>query len=154
MLPKPNELLESYVALWNETDPERRRAGAERLYAPDATYMFYRRDPVRGRAAILTQMAYTHSIYDPLGYAFRSAHNATGHHNVVRFNWVMVDEATGEMEMSGQDVIVLGTDGRIQSDYQFHDRLPTSFLYNDGYEEHGVAVRPASPQRLRGPESP
>ena len=150
MLPKPNELLADYVAVWNETDPERRRAGVERLYAPDAVYMFYRRDPIRGHAAIIEQMTYTHSIYDPLGYVFRSSHNADGHHNVVRFNWVMVAEESGEMEMSGQDVLVLGPDGRIKSDYQFHDRLPTSFVYNDGYEEHGVAVRPASPQRVSG----
>jgi hypothetical protein len=147
---KPNELADRFVALWNETDPERRRRGVEELYAPDADYVFYRRDPIRGHEAILAQMAYTHEIYGPMGYAFRSANNAIGHHNVARLNWVMVTAATGEMEMAGQDVVVLGEDGRIQADYQFHDRLPTSFAYNDGFEDHGVATRPARPTRVGG----
>ncbi|MBG0851768.1 nuclear transport factor 2 family protein [Streptomyces spinoverrucosus] len=148
MLPGPNELADRYVTLWNEKDPERRRAGVAALYAPDATYVFYRRDPVRGREAIAAQMAYTHEIYGPMGYEFRSGNNATGHHDVVRMNWVMVVAATGEMEMAGQDVLVLDESGLIRFDYQFHDRLPTSFVYNDGYEEHGVAVRPARPERI------
>ncbi|WP_367323334.1 nuclear transport factor 2 family protein [Streptomyces sp. HUAS ZL42] len=148
MLPGPNELTDRYVALWNETDPGRRREEVPRLYAPDATYVFYRRDPIHGRAAIEAQMAYTQEIYAPMGYVFKSGHNATGHHGVIRFSWVMVSSRTGEMEMAGQDVLVLDEDGRIRFDYQFHDRLPTSFVYNDGYEEHGVAVRPARPERV------
>ncbi|MEV7727379.1 nuclear transport factor 2 family protein [Streptomyces sp. NPDC087917] len=142
---RPNELLARYVALWNETDADRRRERVRELYAPDCTYVFYRKDPVRGHQALLEQLAYTHEVYGPMGYEFRSANNATGHHDVVRFNWVMVSGATGEMEMSGQDIVVLAEDGRIQADYQFHDRMPASFAYNDGYEEHGVAVRPARP---------
>ena len=148
MSPRPNELAARYVALWNETDPQRRRRRIAELYAPDAVYVFYRRDPVRGRAALEEQMAYTHSLYDPMGYRFRSSHNAVGHHNLIRLNWVMVSGDDGEMEMAGQDVLVLGDDGLIQADYQFHDTKPTSFVYNDGYEEHGVAVRPARPQRV------
>jgi SnoaL-like protein len=149
MLPRPNELTARYVDLWNETDPELRREGVARLYAPDAIYVFYRRDPIQGHAALAGQMAYTHEIYGPMGYVFRSSNNATGHHNIVRFNWVMVSAASGEMEMAGQDIVVLGDDGRIQQDYQFHDTLPSSFVYNDGYEDHGVATRSARPERVR-----
>ncbi|MGO4463482.1 nuclear transport factor 2 family protein [Streptomyces sp. NBC_01276] len=151
MLPRPNELLARYVALWNETDAQRRRDMVHALYAPDCTYVFYRKDPIRGHAALLEQLAYTHEVYGPMGYEFRSSNNATGHHDVVRFNWVMVSAATGEMEMSGQDIVVLAEDGRIQADYQFHDRMPSSFVYNDGYEEHGVAVRAAQPRRTGVP---
>jgi len=141
----PNALADRFVALWNERDADERRRRAEELYAPDAIYVFYRKDPLRGREAVIGQLAYTHEVYDPLGYEFRSSHNAIGHHNVVRVNWVMVLAQTGEMEMAGQDVLVLGEDGKIQMDYQFHDRLPSSFSYNDGYEQHGVATRAAQP---------
>jgi hypothetical protein len=151
MLPRPNELADRYVALWNEADPQARRAGVERLYAPDATYVFYRKDPCRGWAAIYEQMTYTYELYRPMGFMFRSAHNAIGHHNVVRLNWSMVAESTGELEMIGQDVVVLDDAGRILLDYQFHDRLPTSFVYNDGYERDGVATRRAEPQWVRTP---
>ena len=147
MLPRPNALADRYVALWNERDPERRRAAVRELYAPDATYTFYRKDPIVGQEAIIAQLDYTHEIYDPMGYVFRSANNAVGHHNVVRLNWVMVNGETGEMEMAGQDMLVLAADGRIQSDCQFHDLLPSSFRYNDGFEENGVATRPAQPSR-------
>jgi hypothetical protein len=150
---RPNEFADRYVALWNETDPDLRRQRVVELYAPDGTYVFYRRDPVHGHQAIINQLAYTHELYDPMGYVFRSAHNAIGHHNLIRLNWVMVVGATGEMEMCGQDVIVLSGDGRIQADYQFHDRLPTSFVYNDGFETHGVATRPAQPARVMAVEN-
>ncbi|GII76189.1 hypothetical protein Sru01_11710 [Sphaerisporangium rufum] len=145
MLPKPNEFADRYVKLWNEEDPDERRRGVEELYAPDACYVFYRRDPVVGREAILAQMTYTKELYAPMGYAFRSAHNAVGHHNIIRLNWVMVIAATGEMEMAGQDIVVLDAYGRIQADYQFHDRLPTSFVYNDGFDETGRITHPARP---------
>lgn len=144
----PNAIADRYVRLWNETDDERRRTGVAELYAPDATYVFYRKDPIHGHAAIVEQLAYTQRLYRPMGYAFRSCNNAVGHHNVVRFDWVML-AASGELEMHGQDVLVLGEDGRIRFDYQFHDRLPTSFVYNDGYETAGVAIRPAQPTLIR-----
>lgn len=148
MTPGPNAMAERFVTLWNETDPELRRKGVEELYRPDATYVFYRKDPIVGHQAIIDQMAYTQDIYWPMGYEFRPGPDAMGHHNLVRLNWVMVSTATGEMEMSGQDVLVLAEDGRIQCDYQFHLRLPTSFVYNDGYEKHGVATRHARPERV------
>ena len=149
MLPRPNELADRYVKLWNETDPDLRHVAVEQVYAPDAEYVFYRRDPIRGRAAIEDQIAYAHELYDPLGYVFRSSHNAVGHHNLIRLNWVMVSAAGGEMEMAGQDVLVLNDQGLIRADYQFHDLRPSSFVYNDGFEEYGVATRRGRPQRVR-----
>jgi hypothetical protein len=151
MLLRPNALAEDFVAMWNEPDVTRRHERVANLYAPDATYVFYRKDPLRGHSEIADQITYTHEIYAPMAYAFRSAHNAIGHHNVVRLNWVMVSTETGEMEMAGQDVLVLGPDGRITADYQFHDRLPTSFVYNDGYDETGRVTRPAQPARVDTP---
>lgn len=148
-MPYPNAIADRFVALWNARDAVIRERLAHELYAPDADYVFYRRDPIHGLPAILDQMAYTHEIYDPMGYEFRSSHNAVGHHNIVRLGWVMVAIATGELEMTGQDFLVLSEDGLIQNDYQFHDRLPTSFQYNDGYEVGGVATRGARPTKTR-----
>jgi hypothetical protein len=142
----PNKLADRYVELWNEPDAAIRRQLVDELYAPDADYIMYRRDPFHGRPAIADQITYTIDLYRPMGFIFRSMHNATGHHNLVRFNWVMVSAETGEMEMAGQDIVVLDDQDRIRSDYQFHDKIPSSFAYNDGFEEHGVATRPAEPQ--------
>jgi hypothetical protein len=140
-----NEFVDRYVALYNETDPAERVRRTRELYAPDATYIFYRRDPFLGHEAIAEQVAYTAGIYHPLGYHFVSCHNAVRHHNLIRFNWVMVSGTTGEVEMAGQNVVALAADERVQTDYQFHDRIPTAFVYNDGYEETGKVTRPARP---------
>lgn len=144
-LPTPNRLAEAYVKLWNEPDPGLRREGVKKLYAPDATYIMYRRDPFHGHEVITEQIKYTYDIYFPLGYHFQSCYNAVGHHNLVRFNWVMVSDETAEVEMAGQNTVLLAEDGRIQADYQFHEKIPTAFVYNDGYEETGVVTRPAKP---------
>jgi hypothetical protein len=140
-----NEFVDRYVALWNETDETTRRRLVTELYAPDATYIFYRRDPFHGHDEIAEQVTYTADIYHPMNYFFVSAHNALRHHNLIRFNWVMVAKETGEMEMAGQNVVALADDGRILTDYQFHDKIPTAFVYNDGFEETGRVTRPAKP---------
>ncbi|GAA2952836.1 MULTISPECIES: nuclear transport factor 2 family protein [Streptomycetaceae] len=141
----PNQLAEQYIALWNETDTDRRREGVEKLYAPDAVYIMYRRDPFVGLDVITEQIIYTQGIYFPLGYHFKSSYNAMGHHNLVRFNWVMVSNETKEIQMAGQNTVVLTEDGLIQADYQFHEKIPTAFVYNDGFDETGRVTRPAKP---------
>ena len=145
----PNQMAALFVALWPETDPESRRRLVDELYAEDATYVFYRRPPLHGRQRILDQIIYTQELYRPMGYVFKSSHNAIGHHDVMRWNWVMVTRDGGDLEMAGQDMVILAEDGRIQTDYQSHDRTPASFAYNDGFEEHGVATRPARPTLVR-----
>ncbi|WP_117208722.1 nuclear transport factor 2 family protein [Allorhizocola rhizosphaerae] len=141
----PNAFAERYVALWNETDPQARRRKVDELYSPDAVYIFYRRDPFRGREAIAEQVTYTADLYHPMGYVFRPAYTAIGHHNLVRFNWAMVHRDTGDLQMAGQNVVALDENGLIVEDYQFHDRIPTAFRYNDGFDETGKVTRKASP---------
>lgn len=122
-MPRLNAIVDRYVALWNEDDDEARRAAVEELYTEDAEYVMFNLDPFVGRDAIFKQISVAHRIYAPRGFVFVSSHNAVGHHNLVRFNWVMVDSATGEADMIGNDVFVLDDSGRIRADYQFHDKL-------------------------------
>ncbi|WP_018348349.1 nuclear transport factor 2 family protein [Longispora albida] len=145
MQSNPNTFAERYVKLWNATDVETRRRGVAELYAPDALYVFYRRDPFVGHDAIAEQVTYTADIYQPLGYVFKPVYTAIGHHNLIRFSWVMVHEQSLDPQMAGQNVVALGEDGRIVTDYQFHDRIPTAFVYNDGFDETGKVTRPAKP---------
>lgn len=149
MLPSPNKLAERYVELWNQPTEELRREGVKKLYTEDATYIMYRRDPFHGHDVIAEQITYTYNIYFPLGYHFKSSYNAVGHHNLVRFNWVMISDESGEVEMAGQNTVVLAEDGRIQADYQFHEKIPTAFVYNDGFDETGRVTRPADPIVVR-----
>lgn len=148
---RANKFADRYVELYNETDIRARRRRVTELYAPNATYIFYRRDPFHGHEEIAEQVTYTVNIYHPMGYFFVSANNAVRHHNLIRFNWVMVSRETGDMEMAGQNVVALDEDERILTDYQFHDKLPTAFVYNDGYEETGRVTRPAKPTMVESP---
>jgi len=147
----PNQFADRYVSLWNETDPELRRRKTHELYAPEATYIFYRRDPFHGVEAIAEQVTYTADIYHPMGYRFRHSGTALGHHNLIRFQWVMVHQETGDWQMAGMNVVALDDQGRIIEDYQFHDRIPTAFVYNDGFEEDGKVTRPAKPTPVAQP---
>jgi len=135
-----NALVDRYVALWNEADDELRAKTVEDMYTTDAVYVMYARDPFVGHRAITRQITYAHRLYTPMGYTFKSSHNAVGHHNLVRFNWVMLSRETGGVEIVGLDVMVLDDSGRIRADYQFHEKLP-SFSY-DGLP---------TPEELLGP---
>lgn len=114
-----NAIVDRFVAMWNEHDPVARRQAIEEVYAPDAEYLMFANDPIVGHDAIATQVDYAHNLYYDQGYSFRSSHNADGHHNLVRFTWVLVNTETGELERNGSELFVLAPDGRIQHDYQF-----------------------------------
>ncbi len=114
-----NELGDRVVAMWNEPDAELRRKAIEEIYAPDAEYVMFANDPIRGHDAIATQIDYAHNLYYDQGCVFRSSHNADGHHNLVRFSWVLISTETGEVVRIGSELFVLAEDGRIRHDYQF-----------------------------------
>ena len=116
------EVVDRWIAMWNETDSDARRKTVDELFTPDAVYIFFNLEPRLGRAAIFRQVTVAHRIYVPRGFRFVSQNNARGHHDLIRFGWSMVDAATGETDMLGNDVLVL-REGRIAADYQFHDLL-------------------------------
>lgn len=113
------KLVERYVAVWNERDAERRRRAIAELWAEDGAH--YTNSVVaRGHDAIATRIAGAHQrlVLDG-GYIFRPVDNIDGHHNTVKFNWLMIPAAGGDVSAVGFDFFVLGDDGRIQVDYQF-----------------------------------
>jgi hypothetical protein len=55
----------------------------------------------------------------PGQFTFTVRDNAARLHNVVKFTWDMVPAAGGQAAGTGLEILVLGEDGRIQTDYQF-----------------------------------
>jgi hypothetical protein len=55
----------------------------------------------------------------PGEFKFRPRENADRLRNIVKFNWEMVPVAGGEAAATGLEILVLGEDGRITTDYQF-----------------------------------
>ncbi|MFK0191842.1 nuclear transport factor 2 family protein [Kitasatospora sp. NPDC090308] len=120
--PDPEELARRYVRLWNEPDPDRRRAAVAELFAPAVAH----RTPttaVDGRAALTERIALAHAAWvRDTGHAFRLLPGTDGHHGVVRLRWEMVRAASGECVSAGTDLLGLDPAGLVLTDHQFIDR--------------------------------
>jgi hypothetical protein len=130
------ELVDRYFALWNESDPGRRRELIAGLWAEDGEQILQATEEarriaagpgvgtsavfeVRGHAELEARVA---SAYDhwvaSLGWSFRGRDDVDRVHDVIKFHWEAVD-ADGEVTGVGLNFLVLTNDGRIQRDYSF-----------------------------------
>ncbi|PWK84367.1 nuclear transport factor 2 family protein [Fulvimonas soli] len=115
-------LVERYLQSWNETDPLRRRALIEDVYAEHAAYT----DPMveaRGWEAIDATIAAVQAMFP--GHAFRLAGEVDAHHHLARFRWHLVAPGVAEPLAIGFDVAEL-EDGRVRRVHGFLDRLPAA----------------------------
>jgi hypothetical protein len=95
------ELLEEYIATWNETDPAERRRRIVRYWHENAWYANALQE-YEGHDGIASAMQRNFDKWVANGYRFRSAGTAASHHDTARFAWQMVDP-------SGQAVVACGT---------------------------------------------
>lgn len=113
------QLADRYAAVWNEPDPAVRRAEIEQLWRPDGEH-FVQTKEVRGHAALEERVS---GAYDKNvrigGHAFRAVRNAQRLHDVITFNWEMIEPATLEVLAVGLEFLRVDADGRIVSDHQF-----------------------------------
>jgi hypothetical protein len=117
-----DELAERYIAIWNETDPARRRRDIDELWAPDARYV----DPLavaEGRDAIDATIAAVQTQFP--GMTFRLAGPVDGHHNQARFTWEL-GPAGMEAPIVGFDVATTDGNGRLSQVLGFLDRVPAA----------------------------
>ena len=115
----PTQLAERYLATFNATDPDQRRALIERLYTDEGTYT----DPnveVSGPAQIDGFIAQTQEMFP--GYTFTLGGPVDAHHNQARFQWQGGPDEEPDRYV-GFDVIV-SEDGRISSVHGFMDKMP------------------------------
>lgn len=115
-------LAERYIAIWNETDPARRRAQIDEVWAPDARYV----DPLtvaEGRDAIDATVAAVQGQFP--GLTFRLAGPVDGHHDQVRFTWELGPDGV-EAPVVGFDVAVLDGNGQLREVLGFLDRVPVA----------------------------
>ncbi|WP_327707633.1 hypothetical protein OG912_00495 [Streptomyces sp. NBC_00464] len=131
-----HDLTDRYVAVWNEPDGERRRAAIRALWSADAVHVLQPPKEILqtaeglGFERLLLQahghregefrVARAHEEFVAPGtFVFRSRNNSDRLHDVVKFNWEMAPRGGGEAAGVGLEILVLGPDGRIVSDYQF-----------------------------------
>jgi hypothetical protein len=129
------QLADRYLAVWNEPDPEVRRTSVEQLWTEDGLHLLEPPEEIVKRA---TEIGVTASLaarghdelftrvtraYDefvaPGQYEFRRHGDAAALQDMVKLRWAMVPAGGGEVLAVGIDLLLLGPDGRIVSDYQF-----------------------------------
>jgi hypothetical protein len=114
------DVVERYLAVWNETDAARRRELIAQTWTEGASY----RDPLMqgdGHAGIDALVQGVHQQFP--GYRFRQVGAVDGHHTYVRFAWELGPQ-DGPAPIAGSDVAILAPDGRVQSVIGFLDRVP------------------------------
>jgi hypothetical protein len=132
------QLVDRYVALWNEPDPDIRRHAIRELWAPDGFHVLV--DPPEEVREAADRLAFAMPTLEVHGYDALEARVTRAHEtfiapgeyvfelggspsrllaNVVSLNWTLVARADGEKAGGGLNVLALGGDGRIRIDYVF-----------------------------------
>jgi SnoaL-like domain len=115
-----NDLIDSYLATWNETDPAARRKLVDTVFAENARYV----DPMgeaAGRDAIDATVGAVQAQFP--GLVFRLAGPIDAHHQQARFTWSLGADGA-EPIVVGFDVAVAGEDGRLTTVWGFLDKVP------------------------------
>jgi len=114
-------LVDRYVAIWNETDPARRRDLIAETWTEDASYL----DPLmggEGRDGIDAMVAEVQARFP--GHRFCRTGPVDAHHDRLRFGWEL-GPAAGPALAGGLDVRVLDGD-RLRSITGFLDFAPAA----------------------------
>ena len=103
-------IVRTYIEMWNETDPERRRALVSEAVTDDACYL----DPImsgKGAEEISQMIAGAQAQFP--GHRFALVSGPDVHHDRVRFTWSLAPEA-GEPIAIGTDFVTTAGDGRMR----------------------------------------
>jgi hypothetical protein len=112
-------LADRYAAVWNETDPERRRRAIAELWTPNGRHYVNTREAC-GYAALEQRItgSYEKNVRDG-GRRFRAAQDARALRDAVTFHWEMLPADSDEVIATGLEFLILDREGHILVDYQF-----------------------------------
>lgn len=105
-------LVDGYIAIWNETDPDRRRELIAQTWTEDASYL----DPhfsSDGHAAIDAMVAGVHEQFP--GARFELAGDPDHHNDRVRFTWHLDGPNGAGRIATGIDFATVSDDGRLRA---------------------------------------
>jgi hypothetical protein len=112
------DLVDAYVASWNESDAAVRTRLVEQAWAEQGRYL----DPLldlTGHEALATLAPVLEQHYP--GHRIGRTGDVDQHHNVFRFTWELTGP-DGAVVIAGLDVGVLADDGRISAIAGFFDQ--------------------------------
>ncbi|SDJ03693.1 SnoaL-like domain-containing protein [Frankineae bacterium MT45] len=116
-----SDLLTNYLACWNETDADARRALIDQHWSEAASYT----DPMvsaTGRDELAATIGAVQQQFP--GFVFTPVTDADAHHDVARFQWGL-GPAGAEPIIVGFDVVTTDSAGRIERVLGFLDRIPS-----------------------------
>ena len=105
-------IVDGYIAAWNETDADRRRALVADAFTDDASYV----DPLmtgEGTDGIAAMIGGAQQQFP--GHRFELSAGPDAHHDRVRFAWTLVGGENGSAVAAGVDFATVADDGRLQA---------------------------------------
>jgi hypothetical protein len=114
-----DDVISTYFAAWNETDPERRRVLLEQSLCDDAEL----KDPTGrwpGVDGLMERIDRYHEAAP--GTEVIPSSGIDAHNDVVRYAWEIVD-GEGKKLLEGIDVAERATDGKLHRIMMFHGPL-------------------------------
>lgn len=112
-------LVDQYVAIWNERDPEQRAALIAEIWTEDAAYL----DPLMSgnSAAEIDAMIEGAQLQFPR-HEIRKLGAVDAHNDRVRFSWELVNVDDGTRLLAGTDFATIAEDGRLSAVTGFLDQ--------------------------------
>lgn len=117
------ELVDHYLAAWNERDARRRRDLIAKTWTDDGSYV----DPARsgnGHDAISAMIGQAQENFPGVRLRLAGAIDAFG--DRMRFRWEAIDEKGAPIHLVGADFGVVANDGRLKSVTGFIDQTPVA----------------------------
>ena len=117
-----SDLVDRYLAMWNEPEPIIRRRQIAELWAHDG--LLIRDTSVsEGPVAIEAETTKMHNAHVANGLVPSSAKNTHAHHNLVKLKWKATGSRDGAVSAAWSDLLILDENGRIRCDYQFSEEI-------------------------------
>jgi SnoaL-like domain len=116
-VPDTRSVIDNYIAMWNETDPDKRRNLVAETVTEDAGYI----DPVMtgdGIDGIDGMIAAAQQQFP--GHSFTLSAGPDVHHDRVRFSWSLAADGS-EPVAAGTDFATIAEDGRLSDVTGFLD---------------------------------
>ena len=116
-----NNVVETYISIWNEAVPERRRALIAQALADDTTYV----DPLmQGAGPDDFDALVAGAQAQFAGHRFVLAGTPDAHNDRVRFTWHLVGPGRDAPVAIGHDYATVAGDGRLRDVTGFLEAVP------------------------------
>jgi hypothetical protein len=113
---KPAEVVDRYMGVWSESDPDARRAAVAGLWAADGTE-FLEGTQYRGHEELTARVTRAYEAFVASGkYAITFADDVAWHGDIVTFT-AQLAAPSGEIDWSARVFLVLDSDNLIREDY-------------------------------------